>query len=109
MKRPGHLQYINPRATGSVFKHTRRTGVPLIRLQFMWISSTTLFIVLLGIAIYSNQVLVHAAEKQVPIIQELAVPEKGAYTGAYVDFGEGEDDVTLEAIERFEKSFCPPP
>jgi hypothetical protein len=36
-------------------------------------------------------------------VQELAVPEKGIYTGAYVDFGEGEDDVTLEAIENFEK------
>lgn len=30
-------------------------------------------------------------------------PEKGAYTGAYVDFGEGEDDVTIEAIEYFER------
>ena len=33
----------------------------------------------------------------------LAVPEHGAYTGAYIDFGEKEDDVTLEAIEDFEK------
>lgn len=29
-------------------------------------------------------------------------PEHGAYTGAYIDFGETEDDVTLEAIEKFE-------
>ena len=36
-------------------------------------------------------------------VQELAIPENGAYTGAYVDFGEGEDDVTLEAIQKFEK------
>jgi hypothetical protein len=28
---------------------------------------------------------------------------QGAYTGAYVDFGEAEDKVTLEAIEKFEK------
>ncbi len=56
-----------------------------------------------GVAIFSNLFHVCAAEKQGPTIQELAVPEKGAYTGAYVDFGEGEDDVTLEAIERFEK------
>ncbi len=32
----------------------------------------------------------------------LAVPDQGAYTGAYIDFGEQEDDVTLEAIEQFE-------
>jgi len=33
----------------------------------------------------------------------LAVPEQNAYTGAYIDFGDNEDDVTLEGIERFEK------
>lgn len=33
---------------------------------------------------------------------KLVVPEHGAYTGAYVDFGEGEDGVTLEAMENFE-------
>ena len=35
--------------------------------------------------------------------QKLAVPERGAYTGAYIDFGETEGDVTLEAIEKFEQ------
>jgi beta-mannanase len=30
------------------------------------------------------------------------VPEHGAYTGAFIDFGDTEDDVTLEAIENFE-------
>lgn len=34
----------------------------------------------------------------------LVVPEKGAYTGAYIDFGDSEDDVTLEQIETFEKA-----
>jgi hypothetical protein len=33
----------------------------------------------------------------------LAVPQQGAYTGAYMDFGETEDAVTLEIIEGFEK------
>lgn len=33
----------------------------------------------------------------------LAVPSEGAYTGAYIDFGEFEDDVSLEAIEKFDK------
>jgi beta-mannanase len=32
----------------------------------------------------------------------LAVPAQGAYTGAYMDFGDSEDTVTLEAIEEFE-------
>lgn len=34
---------------------------------------------------------------------ELIFPEGGAYTGAYVDFGEGEDDVTYDAIADFAK------
>ena len=34
--------------------------------------------------------------------QRLQVPEQGAYTGAYVDFGDGEDGVTLEALEKFQ-------
>ena len=33
----------------------------------------------------------------------MPVPPEGAYTGAYIDFGETEDHVTLEAIETFEK------
>lgn len=33
--------------------------------------------------------------------QELMMPDKGAYTGAYVDFGEGEDNVTYDAITAF--------
>lgn len=32
----------------------------------------------------------------------LVFPATGAYTGAYIDFGEHEDGVTLEAIEKFE-------
>jgi len=33
---------------------------------------------------------------------EVMVPEQGAYTGAFIDFGEAEEDVTLEGIEDFE-------
>jgi len=33
----------------------------------------------------------------------LVMPDTGAYTGAYVDFGEGEDDVTFDAIAAFEQ------
>jgi hypothetical protein len=32
----------------------------------------------------------------------LGVPEHGIYTGAFMDFGDNEDDVTLEKIEAFE-------
>ncbi len=32
----------------------------------------------------------------------LAVPAEGKYTGAYIDFGDQEDEVTLDAIENFE-------
>ncbi|HEY5892968.1 MAG TPA: glycosyl hydrolase [Chthoniobacterales bacterium] len=33
----------------------------------------------------------------------VAVPENGAYTGVYADFGDNEDDVTLDKIENFEQ------
>ena len=39
-----------------------------------------------------------------PLLAEdrLVVPSEGAYTGAYIDFGDTEDNVTLEAIRKFE-------
>jgi Glycosyl hydrolase family 26 len=33
---------------------------------------------------------------------EVVIPDHGAYTGAFLDFGEEEEDVTLEMIEDFE-------
>jgi hypothetical protein len=35
--------------------------------------------------------------------EKLIVPPNGAYTGAFIDFGDTEDDVTIENIEGFEK------
>lgn len=35
---------------------------------------------------------------------EVVIPEHGVYTGAFMDFGDEEDDVTLEKIEEFEKN-----
>jgi hypothetical protein len=35
--------------------------------------------------------------------EKLLAPDHGAYTGAYIDFGDTEDDVTIEKIEGFEK------
>jgi hypothetical protein len=34
---------------------------------------------------------------------EVVIPDHGAYTGAFMDFGDAEDDVTLETIEDFEE------
>src|SRR5436309_15937305 len=33
---------------------------------------------------------------------EVSIPEQGAYTGAFIDFGDTEDELTLEGIEDFE-------
>lgn len=33
---------------------------------------------------------------------EVALPKEGAYTGAFIDFGDAEDEVSLEMIEDFE-------
>ena len=35
-------------------------------------------------------------------LQQLAIPQHGIYTGAYIDWGDKEDSVTLEGIEGFE-------
>jgi hypothetical protein len=34
---------------------------------------------------------------------EVLLPERGVYTGAFMDFGDEEDDVSLEIVEDFEK------
>lgn len=34
--------------------------------------------------------------------EQLVIPDQGAYTGAYLEFGDKEDSVSLEAIENFE-------
>ena len=47
-----------------------------------------------------KQVAAAPNEPKQPLV--LAVPTNGKYTGAYIDFGDTEDDVTLDAIEDFE-------
>ncbi len=46
-----------------------------------------------------------SAPIQAPVEKEgqLVIPDRGAYTGAFIDFGGVEDQVSLEAIEAFEK------
>ena len=41
-----------------------------------------------------------ALDPKAPV--EVVLPERGAYTGAFIDFGDAEDEVTLEVIEEFE-------
>jgi hypothetical protein len=36
-------------------------------------------------------------------LQRLVVPEQGIYTGAYIEWGDREDSVTLEGIDHFER------
>ncbi len=63
-------------------------------------------IVVLGLGFGCRQ-----GENQQPVTQqnagpasmELAFPENASYAGAYVDFGEGEDDVTYDALTAFEQ------
>lgn len=45
-----------------------------------------------------------AAATVPPVGNQLVVPAEGAYTGAYIDFGDSEDDVTLDRIEGFEQA-----
>jgi len=49
-----------------------------------------------------NRAIVPTETTQPP--QKLQVPTQGAYTGAFIDFGDTEDDVTIEAIENFEET-----
>jgi beta-mannanase len=43
---------------------------------------------------------VAARDPNAPV--EVLLPERGAYTGAFMDFGDAEDDVNIEMIEEFE-------
>ncbi len=54
----------------------------------------------LGLAVAALLLLASLPCRAEPLPQ-LAVPSEGAYTGAYVDFGDTEDDVTRAAIDRF--------
>jgi hypothetical protein len=40
-------------------------------------------------------------DRNLPV--EVVLPQQGAYTGAFIDFGDAEDEIALEMIEDFEK------
>jgi hypothetical protein len=54
----------------------------------------------LGVMLLTAATLRAQSEASAPALQ---IPQTGAYLGAYIDFGEHEDRVTLEAILAFEK------
>jgi len=60
-----------------------------------------LFVVIVGLVSCKKASLTNAhIDPNGPV--EVVVPAHGAYTGAFMDFGDEEDDVTLEMIEDFE-------
>jgi beta-mannanase len=69
------------------------------------ILSLCLFVPLFAIACREQSALSAPesfAHVRVPV--HLILPEQRAYTGAYMDFGQSEDDVTVEKITAFEKA-----
>src|SRR2546425_346798 len=65
-------------------------------------SFVMLFIIAGGLASCKKPGLTNAGiDPNGPV--EVVIPEHGAYTGAYLDFGDEEDDVSLETIEEFEQ------
>ena len=61
-----------------------------------------------NICLFSAILMLAACHKEAPTIatpaepEQLVIPQHGAYTGAYIDFGDTEDTVTVEGIEDFE-------
>ena len=65
------------------------------------------FYVLLMMSIFATTSCRRATTQTAPVDPngpvEVVAPERGAYTGAFIDFGDEEDTVTLETIEDFER------
>ena len=64
-----------------------------------WFLSTVLLLAV-GLTSCRRPSVVEPPDLKGPV--EVVVPEHGAYTGAFIDFGEAEENVTLETIEDFE-------
>src|SRR5947209_15677816 len=61
------------------------------------------------VALMALSLVLFGCRKHVAVVQvdpngpvEVVIPDHGAYTGAFMDFGDEEDDVRLEMIEDFE-------
>ncbi len=55
------------------------------------------------ICLLGTLILVYVEPAKATPNEKLVIPERGAYTGAYVDFGDMEDSVTLESLQQFEE------
>ena len=72
-------------------------ALPVLQLSEMRPVKTAPLPILLGLAVATLMPCARSAERGI------VPPEKGVLFGAYCDFGETEDNVTLEGIEDFEK------
>jgi hypothetical protein len=84
------------RAGGRRFFMSEKGNLSTLRAQLGF----SLIMMVLYLLLFADPGTTNAAE---PGAQVAVFPRVGAYCGAYVDFGETEDNVTLEAIEKFEK------
>src|ERR1700745_41559 len=64
-------------------------------------AAVAVIVVTLAITGCRQRVAVAQVDPNGPV--EVVIPEHGAYTGAFMDFGDEEDDVALEMIEDFEE------
>ena len=77
-----------------------RTGCSIFGAKAVFGSGLVLlFCLLLGVGCHREEA--PTVKEEGPM--ELIMPAKGAYSGAYVDFGEGEDKVTYDGIAAFEQ------
>jgi beta-mannanase len=78
------------------------TAVRLIlRRLNIWPSFFIFFVTCCGLVSCKKAAISQHLDPNGPV--DVLVPEHGAYTGAFMDFGDVEDDVTLETIEDFEE------
>lgn len=71
------------------------------RFRTTWAMSGALVFVCVSLGCQRHGTLATRVDPNAPV--EVVLPEKGAYTGAFIDFGEAEDAVALETIEGFEE------
>jgi beta-mannanase len=78
-----------------------KSGARLILFYFnIRPSFVIFFIICCGLASCKKTTTELRVDPNSPV--EVVLPDHGAYTGAFMDFGDEEDDVTLEVIEDFE-------